>query len=183
MSGHTPWNEIRHKVDGKVRKPRLIPTCVAIHVSRADIERFEPPCDCIIISVTDPGSADARIPVNPRIKAVYRVPKFHDIDGTDGEILRMQSALAKQDPATYVFFDEERAKALATFIKTVETSVTGLPPLLVAHCEAGICRSSAIAAALQSYYRLDGTSAFNTGIPNRLVYRLTLNALREKTNG
>lgn len=167
MSGHTAWASIKRK-----RKPQR-----AIHLSREAIEAYVPTEACIIISITDPATPEAKLPVDHLlVQGVYRIEPFHDIDLDDDGEGRMAAALRQCDPSSYVLYDHERAHKLAVAL-TLMGKVHGLPPLIVVHCEAGIYRSSAIAAALQMHYRMDGESAFRTGLPNRLVYRLTLNAL------
>jgi predicted protein tyrosine phosphatase len=136
----------------------------AIHLSRQAIGQFEPPEDSIIISIRDPGSEPVKVPENPRIRAVLRVEPFHDID----------RAIPGIGVAEYTLFDRARADAIAWFVRAHPTV-----PLIVAHCEAGISRSAGVCAAIQEHYRIElGRTAFQTGIPNRLVYRLVLEALR-----
>lgn len=159
----------------------------AIHVSRQDIEQFEPPEDCLIISITDPSSPPARIPENPRIRCVHRVEPFHDVDAqiTERFLLKRKREIANAKAAVlgtempYILYDEPRALALAQFIKR-HTFVDLAPTLCVVHCEAGISRSAAVAGALQYHFRMDQRpDAFKTGIPNMHVYRLTALALIE----
>lgn len=166
MSGHTPWSEIKRKT--APAGP------IATHVSRAVIETFVPTVRTVVISITDPGSPEAKIREHTLIKGIYRVPQFHDIDPEDG-VLRMAHALESMDPTSYILFDDERAQNLATWIKGMVVMYE--PRLILAHCEAGVFRSSAIAAAVQMHYRLEGPSAFRTGHPNRHVYRLMVKAL------
>ena len=136
----------------------------AIHIGRRDLTMFEPPEPCFIISITDPKSSPAVIPENPRNLGIYRVQPFHDIDQ------------ASPGP-DYVLFDEARADGIAHFVLDSYRAVPTVG-LWVAQCEAGVSRSAGVAAALESYFRIGDTDAFRTGIPNRLVYRLTLEALR-----
>lgn len=144
----------------------------AIHVSRQTIETAAPPEECIIISMVDPKKPEAAIPKHSNILAIHRVEPFHDVDMDGERILRAASTVPVE---YYTAFTADRAQKIAEFVKSFERK---MPPLIVAHCEAGICRSAGVVAAIQSYYRLDGISAFVTGIPNRLVFRLTYEALQ-----
>jgi len=149
------------------------------HVGRQVIEQGVPPKECIIISMVDPKARPADIKPHPLILAIHRVEPFHDIDKEGETVLRAASTVP--DVLEWVCFDEARAKRIAEFVKSFEAK---MPPLIVAHCEAGISRSAAVAAAIQDYYHLvgierEGASAFKTGLPNSLVYRLTFQALRE----
>jgi predicted protein tyrosine phosphatase len=130
-----------------------------IHVSRHDIETAQPhhfDLECLIISITDPGSAPAAIPEHPKIKGLHRVEPFHDVDrkvtGTASTLRRAREmANAKAEflskPVPYELFDAVRAKALVDFVKA------HVPvPLIIVHCEAGISRSAGVAAALQEHF-------------------------------
>lgn len=128
-----------------------------IHIGRAALSVFEPPEPCIIISVVDPTAPIAVFEPNPRIVDVLRVQPFHDID--------------EPYPGA-VLFDQERAESIARFVlRHPEIS------LIVAQCEAGISRSAGIAAAIFEAFGLIGRSPFETGIPNRHVYRMLLEQL------
>jgi predicted protein tyrosine phosphatase len=143
------------------------------HVGRQMIEFGVPPKECIVISMVDPKTPPANIKPHPFILAIHRVEPFHDIDKQGETILR--SASTVPNVTEWIVFDEERARKIAEFVKSFERK---MPPLIVAHCEAGICRSAGVAAAIQSYYPdTEGKSAFETGLPNSLVYRLTYEAL------
>ena len=147
----------------------------AIHVSRQDIERFEPPEPCLIISVVDPLYPEAAIEPNQRVVGIHRVNPFHDIDNLpDGEVsVGIAPGHTRPKPEQYVLFDRERAKKIAEFVYS-----SPKVRLIVAHCEAGISRSAGIAAALQDHFYMDQhPGAFQTGIPNKLVYRLLFEEL------
>jgi predicted protein tyrosine phosphatase len=139
----------------------------AIHIGRSALVEFEPPEPCLIISIVDPRAGQAFIGnwENRRILGVHRVLPFHDID-------------VAHEGLDHVLFDYQRAADIATFIHSHAQYHEAT--LVVAQCEAGISRSAGVAAALQNFFRMDGRSAFDTGIPNRLVFRLTLEALQSR---
>jgi predicted protein tyrosine phosphatase len=76
------------------------------------------------------------------------------------------------DPDTK-FFDQEQAQKIINFAKSVWDKID----VLLVHCEAGVSRSPAVAAALSVIFngpRSDNTY-FKQYIPNRHVYKTILN--------
>ena len=154
---------------------------IVTHVGRHMIENSPIVAESIIISIVDPESEPANIPSNPLIQAIHRVEPFHDIDaipsGAPGTARRQREEEAAAFLRQYVLFNEERAAKIAEFVKSFERK---MPPWIIVHCEAGISRSAGVAAAIQRHYDLPGRTAFQTGLPNSLVFRLTFEALQGK---
>lgn len=77
----------------------------------------------------------------------------------------------------FVAFTEKQAEEVATFIKRLH----GGPKIrsLVFQCNAGISRSAGMAAAVARHFGRDDMPFFEQYLPNRLVYRLTLEAMRK----
>ena len=72
------------------------------------------------------------------------------------------------------------AKNVAKFIKEIGEE----HDILIVHCDAGISRSSGVAAAIMKYLYNDDTPIFNNPLyqPNMRCYRLVLNALYDDNN-
>jgi len=74
-----------------------------------------------------------------------------------------------------VLMDQPSADGIADFV------VRHWPiPLILAHCEAGISRSAGVVAALNDWMP-DNLTVIQTGVPNRLVWRLVREALMLRT--
>ncbi len=119
--------------------------------------------DGICISITDPGAPDARL--SDRWRAIWRV-SFHDIDALPPD-------LTGNPPP--VLMDQPSADGIAEFVWRHWPI-----PLIVAHCEAGISRSAGVVAALNDWMP-EKLTVIQTGIPNRLVWRLVREALMLRT--
>ena len=134
-----------------------------LHLSRQEAEQYTPAIDGICISITDPGAPSARL--SDRWRAIWRV-SFHDIDVLPPDLT---------DNRPPVLIDQPSADGIADFI------VRHWPvPLIVAHCEAGISRSAGVVAALNDWIP-EKLTVIQTGIPNRLVWRLVREALMRRT--
>ena len=91
---------------------------------------------------------------------------FHDIDALPPD-------LTGYPPPVLV--GQHSAEGIADFI------LRHWPlPLIVAHCEAGISRSAGVVAALNDWMP-ERLTVIQTGIPNRLVWRLVREALMRRT--
>ena len=139
--------------------------------SRSGVENFKTDMPHVVISVRDPGSKEAKLPVNPnRIAELYL--DFSDFDG------KRLNVMFEHELKT---FSKEDAKAILSLIKLSEPYIN----MIVVNCEAGICRSSAIGAALSILLDLPGkdTRFFNPRgpyYPNRFVYRMILDTAMEE---
>ena len=70
-------------------------------------------------------------------------------------------------------FKKEWADEILSLIDGFGESIDSI----IVHCEAGISRSSAIAAGICKYFGKSDNKFFKDKVPNRFVYRLMLNAI------
>lgn len=77
----------------------------------------------------------------------------------------------------YKTFTLEEGLKIVDFVYKIKDTVDQM----IVHCEAGVSRSSAVAAAIAQYFFNNGNNYFNNSlyIPNKLVYKLTLKAFRK----
>lgn len=126
--------------------------------SRPAIERL-PAHDVphVVISITSAPDDVARIPRSPELRAILRLSFADaDADAADGLVL----------------FDDEHAEAIAAFVRTHRDVQR-----IVVHCDAGLSRSPAVAAAITRWLGEDDTPWFKRYRPNMRVYRRLLDAL------
>ena len=133
--------------------------------SRQNMEKFVTDLPHIVISVRDPGSPRLTLQDNPnRIAELYL--EFSDYDGTD--VVKMMY------PHELKVFTGEDASSILKVLGLTYPYIN----LITVNCEAGICRSSAIAAALSILLGIGDTEYFNPRgpyIPNRFIYKVILN--------
>lgn len=124
----------------------------------------------IIISIFTPGDDPPKVCQNGCTMEVVQLA-FDDLEGPPGPATQ----LALGNP---VLFGDEEAKAIAD---KVEFWYRNSVDIFVCHCDAGISRSSGVAAALSKHYTGTDSNFFNSNIyrPNMLVYTKVLNALHE----
>lgn len=124
-----------------------------------------------IISMVSPGVEDANIADNENRVGLLRV-FFYDIDYGSP---RMDKATLDFIDHTYGdgLFTEAQAREILDFVDGVKDQVS----LLVCHCEAGISRSSGVAAALSLILNGSDKEIFESKqyIPNMFVYRTIVN--------
>lgn len=129
------------------------PRCIAEHTE--DMGSF------CIISTTDPHCPlpDFNLAHYSNCEAAI-VVRFGDIDNND--------------VPEYPGISDAQADLLAAFIKTYS-----YVDIFYVNCFAGICRSSAVAAAASLYINGDDSNIFNQGkyVPNMFVYRKLLKSL------
>jgi predicted protein tyrosine phosphatase len=130
-------------------------------MSRAGAEAFVSSEPYLMISVTDPGSSPARLAEGDGRLALLRLA-FHDVD-------RASQTEQTKGP---VYFDA----AMAEQVRAVVLEHLDRVVQIVCHCEAGISRSAALAAAITTALGGDDADYFRRAIPNRWVYRTTLAA-------
>ena len=115
----------------------------------------------VVVSITDVCEKENNIQCNSsnQIKAVLRL-KFDDVDYGEKNCITEKDAMKIADFANQWF-------------NKVDT--------IIVHCEAGISRSSGVAAAIMKYFCGDDMLIFNNRryCPNRTCYRMVLNALRK----
>jgi predicted protein tyrosine phosphatase len=125
--------------------------------SRADaahMQAFDKPW--AIISIKNPGMSELKFPTENRV-GVLRLD-FDDLD------------YVPHDDRYYVLFSPEMARNVWDFVNTVwEKADT-----LVVHCNHGVSRSPAIAAAIAKVKFGDDSKWFNTKVPNRRVFKCML---------
>jgi predicted protein tyrosine phosphatase len=134
--------------------------------SRAAIERV-PPHDVphVVISITSTPSDVAAIPASPSLLGILRL-SFADIEEPEPD-------------ADLVLFDAEHARAIHGFVTKHRASVERI----VVHCDAGVSRSPAVAAAITRALGGDDADFFVRYRPNRRVYRGVLAAFGVTVSG
>lgn len=75
-----------------------------------------------------------------------------------------------------ILFDEDFANRVWDFVFEVKDKVE----VLMIHCEAGVARSPAIAAAIEKVFTGSDDKWFKSKVPNRLVFREMLNAANKR---
>ena len=111
----------------------------------------------VVISIRDPDKRRAHIPKHSGLRDVLHLA-FHDAEPSAGMTL----------PDDVVLMSSEQAKQIWQFVRRWEGEVGAV----VVHCEQGMSRSPAVAAALCRAYGGDETPFFREFQPNRFVYRL-----------
>jgi predicted protein tyrosine phosphatase len=169
---------------------------VQFHVfSRHGVESLRPlSVPHLFISIRTPGDPnEARLPVNHLTRGVLRL-QFHDLDRVPKEPLPLigvpPESWAAQFPATAdTLFNERTARQVLDFVRAhliqdQAFAARQRPEMavqaIVVHCDAGLSRSPAVAAALtRGLFEQDDSHWFKTKAPNMLVYRRLLNATQE----
>ncbi|MDC3986544.1 hypothetical protein [Polyangium jinanense] len=126
--------------------------------SRGAVERVAPhDVPHVIVSISSSESDQARIPASPHCRALLRLA-FADADAKTESI-----------PEASLF---SRAHARAIW-DLVEAHLPHIERLIV-HCDAGMCRSPAVAAAISKMLTGDDAEYFRRYRPNMRVYRTML---------
>ncbi|MGD0462139.1 MAG: hypothetical protein ABSB74_06595 [Tepidisphaeraceae bacterium] len=119
----------------------------------------------ILISIRDPERQKVRVPKQSGLRDVLYLA-FHDVDPAGG------AALAED----VTLMTEEDARRIWLFVKKWEKKIG----TVVVHCEQGMSRSPAVAAAVCKSMGGDDRPFWQEYRPNRYVYRLMLDCqLRE----
>ncbi len=127
--------------------------------SRAAIERVAPhDVPHIVISITSAPEDVARIPASPMLVGILRL-SFADVES------------AGDDPRLVVF-SEEHARSIHDFVVAHQGEIERI----LVHCDAGVSRSPAVAAALTRAFGQDDAPWFERYRPNQRVYRGVLAA-------
>lgn len=121
-----------------------------------------------LISIMSPPN-DVQLQDDPNRKALIRL-EFDDLE-KDVPLVGILR------PRPCILFDKYMAARILGFVDGVKES--GIE-IVVIHCEAGISRSAAVAAALSKIHNGDGSLFFSKKTcPNMLVYRTII----EEANG
>ncbi len=113
----------------------------------------------VLISIRDPDKRKVRIPKQVGRRDVLRLA-FHDAEPADNFAL----------PENITLMTEDHARLVWSFVTKWEKEVG----TVVVHCEQGMSRSPAVAAALCRGMGGDESWFFKEYVPNRYVYRLML---------
>lgn len=124
------------------------------------------PLNTALISIRDTGD-DA-----PKLK--YRPLWFLQLVFDDISLNESEDYKEKE----YTLFNEQTARKIADFIICHKDKAE----TIICQCEYGQSRSAAIAAALSEFFWKSGIDFFadDRYFPNKLVFRLTLQALNER---
>jgi len=117
--------------------------------------------DHVVVSIRDPDRKPARIPRDRRLREVLALA-FDDAEPSTARALRLPEAIQLMTP--------EHARAIWAFVDRHRAAV----PVLVVHCELGMSRSPAVAAAVARGLGQDDDPVFRAYRPNRYVYDLML---------
>lgn len=111
----------------------------------------------VVISVHDPDKPPARVRRQPALRAVL-VLSFDDAEEIPGTA----------EPGEITLMSEDQARRIVAFVLKHEAGIG----TVVVHCEQGMSRSPAIAAALCRGLGGDDAPFWSDYSPNRLVFRL-----------
>lgn len=106
----------------------------------------------LLISISAPNDKP-KLPINKNRIAILSL-EFHDLD---------------KPYKDYKLFSEEDAYKIFEFLKQNKEIRD-----IVVHCDAGISRSPAVAAALAKIFNGDDSEYFKEYLPNMLVYKMML---------
>lgn len=128
--------------------------------NRHTVTQIKPKVPHVIISIADEPGRRAKVATNDHTLDVLNV-YFHDAD---------------QPREGMTLFNAEAARKILNFFEHYRNQAQ----LVVAHCDAGQCRSPAVLAALQKIVTGDDNIWFAQKRPNRLVYRTLLEEAFER---
>ena len=134
-----------------------------------DLQDASPNLRLACISITDPDCAPAKILVHRGDSVKILRLQFHDVD--------LETEL--RSGRTYISMASKQVHLIVDFLRGIQDRVD----LLVVHCEMGISRSAAVAAACCSLLGLDDRSFFSEPYkPNQYCYDLILDVANELKN-
>lgn len=111
----------------------------------------------LVISISQPGQE------RPNIEHLHCPKLFLNFD--DLEFLPQN-----QYPDLFKLFTDDMAIQILDFVNK------NFSPYIIVHCQAGVCRSAAVAAALSKILLNRDDEIFKSRVPNMLVYRKILQA-------
>ncbi|MGC4122717.1 MAG: hypothetical protein QM765_50730 [Myxococcales bacterium] len=115
----------------------------------------------VVVSIRDPDRKPARIQKDPKLREVLCLA-FDDAEPGGRFLL----------PKSIQLMTADHAKAIWAFVDRHKASA----PLMVVHCEMGLSRSPAVAAAIARALGGEDDFFFREYLPNRFVYDLMLKA-------
>ncbi len=122
----------------------------------------------VIVSICDPYMRYTSKPFSSKENGVVAVlpVSFADADGPGIDVY------GRNATANDIMQDSD-AKQIAEFVRKYQDKT------VIVHCDAGISRSSGVAAAIGNYFNRDDSVFFDSGRyrPNMWCYRKMLNAL------
>lgn len=121
----------------------------------------------IVISIHDPDRAKPKVKKQSGLRAVLQLA-FDDAEPM-GKAFELAAKITPMLP--------EQAEQIVRFVEKHKASVGAI----VVHCEAGMSRSPAVAAALCKGMGGDDRSFWRDYQPNGHVYRLMLEAVERRT--
>jgi len=136
-----------------------------IVLSRDNIKNWKTDEKHIVISVYGPTDKDGPAILKDQDSRIDKlVLAFHDIDERTKDVVEKcpNSSLSKK----LVFMSDQDAKDIVSFVRRYIDKVD----LIVCQCDAGISRSSAIAAALSKCINGIDESYFIDYLPNMFIY-------------
>ncbi len=80
-------------------------------------------------------------------------------------------------PSEIVLMNEGHARAIRKFVEQWRE----MAETIVVHCEQGMSRSPAVAAAISKFLDGDGSQFFDEYVPNRYVYDLMITVAEDAT--
>jgi predicted protein tyrosine phosphatase len=131
-------------------------------LSRRDVKHLAPEVPYVVISITDVSKTHPVLVESPFCLGVLPL-FFDDVEPTRKEYYGSKRPMSREQAAEIRQFVEAH-------LEQVE--------LVVVNCEAGMCRSPAVAAALWRWLEPGRASFFEAFRPNGHVYRTLLEALR-----
>lgn len=135
---------------------------IALQVlARRDVKHLVPEVPYVVISIADATGVHPTLPEPPNRLGLLRM-NFDDISPTRRETTGSKRPMSLED-----------AHRIREFVEAhLETA-----ELIVVHCEAGMCRSPAVAAALWRWLENGRGPFFDTFRPNPHVYRTMVEEL------
>jgi predicted protein tyrosine phosphatase len=121
----------------------------------------------ILISIRDPDKRKVKVPKQSGLRDVLHLD-FHDAEPADNMAL----------PEDIMLMTDKQARQVWSFVKKWQGEIGAV----VVHCEQGMSRSPAVAAALCKILGGDDTRFWKEFQPNRYVYRLLLGAAEATPN-
>ena len=138
------------------------------HLSRERAEAYRDRRPYAVISLTDPGTALARLQDDPNRLGLLTL-QFHDISHTPEEFA---SLVRRPERDHYILPTADHARRIVRFVREMAPRVEKI----VIHCEAGISRSAGVGAALAHCLQQPDIHFYDHGIPNVRVRRLVIQA-------